>query len=62
MELILGPANVETFLLKLIVSYLKLEERSKIKVIALSDVRDPSSSRLPPRLSNWETLKSMCLV
>jgi hypothetical protein len=39
MELMLGPANAETFLLRLIVSYLKLEERGKVKVIALSDVQ-----------------------
>jgi hypothetical protein len=38
MELIIGPANIETFLLKLIVSYLKLDTRGKIKVISLSDV------------------------
>lgn len=38
MELIIGPGNVETFLIKLIISYLKLEERGKIKLIALSDV------------------------
>ena len=39
MELIIGPANNETFQLKLILSYLKLEQRGKIKVIELSDVR-----------------------
>jgi hypothetical protein len=38
MELLLGQANNETFLLRLIVSYLKLEERGKVKVIALSNV------------------------
>jgi hypothetical protein len=40
MELILGSANTETFLIRLIVSYLKLEERGKVKVIALSDVQN----------------------
>jgi hypothetical protein len=39
MELLLGHSNTDTFLLQLIVSYLKLEERGKVKVVALSDVR-----------------------
>lgn len=61
MELIVGPANLETFLLNLIVSYLKLEERGKIRVIALSDVLS-HLPRLPPRLSNWATSRSTCPV
>ena len=40
MELIIGPANIETFLLKLIVSYLKLDDRGKIKDVHLYDARD----------------------
>jgi hypothetical protein len=40
MELLIGHSSTETFLLQLIVNYLKLEERGKVKVIALSDVRN----------------------
>jgi hypothetical protein len=40
MELLLGHTNTETFLLQLIVSYLKLEERGKVKVVALSNVQN----------------------
>lgn len=46
MELFVEPGQNYTFLIELILSYLKLEERNKINLIALSPVAPPPLS--PP--------------
>ena len=38
MELFINPAAPETFLIRLVASYLKLEERGKLKIISFSEV------------------------
>ena len=38
MELFISPGAPETFLITLIVNYLKLEERGKVTMIKLSEV------------------------
>ena len=60
MELFISPSAPETFLINLVITYLKLEKRNRLKVITLSDVmcssfrlllmllrRDTSSSNSP---------------
>lgn len=57
MELFIDPRTPETFLIRLVASYLKLEERGKLKIIQLSDVL-PDPRRMPflpskMATSNW---------